>query len=104
MKFIKPIEVTLPWFPIKADAIMLWPFIVYRKKGHSEALRVHEKFHWNQAKKWGVIPWYITYLVLYPKYKSTDKHPLEAPAYAAQREFIRKSAEETPPVDVPRLD
>lgn len=89
---MKPIEITLPRLHKSGiDAITLWPFIVYRR-GHEDniALRCHEFFHWRQALRWGVVPWYLAYLLLALFYfrKPSDQHPLEAPAYAKQREIL----------------
>ena len=76
-------------------AITLWPFIFYRKGFQDDiALRCHEFFHWRQAAHCGVIPWYLAYLLLLPFYlrQSADQHPLEAQAYAVQREILRLKA------------
>ena len=91
MPFLNPIEVTVPRLHARrVDAITLWPFILYRKGHHdSLPLRCHEFYHWRQALRWGVLPWYLVYLLLLPFYikKTSDQHPLEAPAYAKQREI-----------------
>ena len=85
MKF--PIEIISKWVPFKAHAITLFPFIIY-KKGYenSPCLRVHERFHWYQARKWGVLPWYLAYLLLLLVYigRPSREHPLEKPAYEKQ--------------------
>ena len=64
-KIAKPIELTIPWLPKGIDAITLWPFIFY-KKGLMDnmPLRSHEYYHWYHAMKFGVVPWYLTYLFL----------------------------------------
>ena len=90
MPLLKPIEVTVPWLHARGvDAITLWPFILYRR-GHRDnlPLRCHEHYHWREAFRWGVLPWYLVYLLLLPFYfrKPSDQHPLEASAYAKQRE------------------
>ena len=90
MPLLKPIEVTVPWLHARSvDAITLWPFILYRR-GHRDnlPLRCHEHYHWREAFRWGVLPWYLIYLLLLPFYigKPSDQHPLEASAYAKQRE------------------
>jgi hypothetical protein len=71
----------------RVDAITLWPFILYRK-GHRDnlPLRCHEHYHWREALRWGVLPWYLAYLAFYFR-KPSDRHPMEAPAYAKQREI-----------------
>ena len=90
MPNLKPIEVTVPRLPARGvDAITIWPFILYRR-GHRDnlALRCHEYYHWREAFHWGVLPWYLIYLLLLPFYlrKPSDQHPLESQAYAKQRE------------------
>jgi hypothetical protein len=72
------------------DGITLWPFILYRRGKEGDiALRCHEHFHWRHALGWGVLPWYLAYLVLKLIYlrRPADQHPLEAPAYAKQRQI-----------------
>ena len=85
---MKPIEITVPRLIPGVDAITLWPFILYRRRYEDDIpLRCHEHYHWRQALRWGVIPWYLVYLALKLLYlgKPPDQHPLEAPAYAEQR-------------------
>jgi hypothetical protein len=90
---LNPIEITVPRLhQDNIHAITLWPFILYRQGFQNDiALRCHEFFHWRQALRWGVIPWYLLYLLLLPFYfrRPPDQHPLEAPAYAKQREVLR---------------
>lgn len=89
---MNPIEIALPWFPVKnADAITLWPFIFYRQGTQNDvALRCHEFFHWRQANHCLVIPWYLAYVLLLPFYfRQSPEHPLEAQAYALQWEVRR---------------
>ena len=91
---MNPIEVTVPRLHKEnIHAITLWPFIVYRRGFEDDiALRCHEYFHWRQAFRWWVIPWYLAYLALVPFYlrRPAEQHPLEAPAYAEQREVQRR--------------
>jgi hypothetical protein len=86
---MKPIELTTRWLPPGVDGMTLWPFILYRR-GHQGdiALRCHEHYHWRHALRWGVLPWYLAYLVLKLWYlgQPAERHPLEAPAYAKQRQ------------------
>ena len=86
---MQPLERMAPWLPKGVDGITLWPFILYRQ-GHRDSipLRCHEHYHWRQALRWGVVPWYLAYLLLKPLYlrKPADRHPLERSAYAKQRE------------------
>ena len=83
------IALTVPKLQPGVDAVTLWPFIVYRRGYEQDLpLRCHEHYHWRQALRWGVLPWYVAYLVLKPFYLGprTRLHPLEVPAYAKQRE------------------
>ena len=52
----------------------------------------HEHFHWRQALRWGVLPWYLWYLALVPFYlrKPSHEHPLERPAYELQWQIQEK--------------
>ena len=37
-----------------------------------------------QAVKWGVVPWYLAYVIVLPFYwKRPREHPMEVEAYAA---------------------
>lgn len=82
-----PVNVTPPFFPLPAGvkAITLWPFVFYRRGYEpSPALQAHEEYHWRQALRWGVVPWYAAYVVLAMVYRTGGRgHPLEASAYAA---------------------
>ena len=85
---MRPIEIALPRLHApNIRAITLWPFILYRRGDEGDpALRCHEFYHWREARRWGVIPWYLTYLLLLPFYfrKDPREHPLEAKAYEHQ--------------------
>ncbi len=98
---MKPIELTVPALQRGVEAITLWPFIIYRRGiidgrgcGNGLPLRCHEWFHWRQALRWGVLPWYAAYLLLKPFYLGarTPLHPFEAPAYALQEKIIKMQA------------
>ncbi len=92
---MKPIELTVPTLQKGVDAMTLWPFIIYRRGARDNLpLRCHEWFHWRHAQRWGVLPWYVTYLLLKPFYLGarTPLHPLEAPAYAKQQQIIDMQA------------
>ena len=78
---MRPIEFTVPWLPEGVGAITLWPFILYKNRAMKELYHEHEMYHWNQALKFGVIPWYIAYVVLLPFYGGGRSHPLEREAY-----------------------
>jgi len=89
MGIFKPIERICPWIiPPKCIAITLWPFIFYKNQKSLKdiPLRAHEYFHWRQALHWGVLPWYLAYLLLLPFYckQSPDSHPMERKAYELQ--------------------
>lgn len=90
---MSPIEITVPRLHSEnIQAITLWPFILYRRGFEDNIpLRCHEHFHWWQALRWGVIPWYLAYLLLQAYYftRPPREHPLEAPAYAEQDEVQR---------------
>ena len=83
---LSPVHLTPPFFPLpkRIHAITLWPFVFYRRGyQQSAALRVHEEYHWRDALRWGVLPWYLAYVVLALVYRTGGRrHPLEAPAYA----------------------
>ena len=88
-KVAKPIELAIPWLPKGIAAITLWPFIFYLKGYENDmALRSHEYYHWYHAVKFGILPWYLTYILLRILYikKPIHEHPFEKPAYAEQAE------------------
>lgn len=84
---MKPIEIVVPWLP-GILAITLWPIIAYRKGHKTKCLQVHEHYHWKQATRWLVVPWYLAYLVLALVNigKPADQHLMEVEAYRLQRE------------------
>jgi hypothetical protein len=65
------------------EAVTLWPCILYRPVEPSASLRAHEWYHWRDALRWGVVAWYIVYLVLLVFYGGGRKHPLETQAWLA---------------------
>ena len=80
------IELVVRWLPFRARAMTLWPFVLYLPHAYGDrCTQVHERYHWKQALRWGVIPWYVAYLVLAVFYRKAERHPLERPAYAVQR-------------------
>ena len=92
---MKPISIVPKYFPLprKTHAITLWPFIFFRREKYKQdrALMAHEMYHWNQALKYGVIPWYILYVILLLIYRTGGrKHPMERRAYELQREINRE--------------
>lgn len=83
---MKPIELEvndLPW----AKAVTLWPFIFYDKGAKTPCIQLHEYYHWEQALRWGVLPWYMAYLLLQAVYfhRPPNEHPLEREAHRRQR-------------------
>ena len=47
------------------------PVAVHRLPEGCEAsipLQQHEYYHWRQAVQWGVVPWYLAYVILLPFY------------------------------------
>ena len=89
------------------DAITLGPFIVYRRGiEHDLPLRCHEHFHWKQALRWGVVPWYLAYLMLKPfdLGSRTPRHSLEAQAYAVHREVAALLVAATESILAPHRD
>ena len=75
---MKPINLTVAWLPGWIDAITPWPFIVYRRGCEdSTRLRRHEYYHWRQAFQWGVVPWYLAYVILLPFYWKRPRSPSE---------------------------
>ena len=86
---IKIIVDHLPWpFPKYVDAVTLWPFIIYKRGIEDDlALQAHEMYHFNEQKRWLLVPWFIAYICLLPFYGGGRKHPMEKPAYAIQDKF-----------------
>ena len=88
---MRPIELTLPWLPAPktVDAITLWPLILWRPGYRTNpGLRAHEVYHWKQAKRWGVLPWYLAYVILRVVYWTGGRgHPMERRAYEIQDEI-----------------
>ena len=78
--------INVPWLPFGIRAITLFPAIVYRKGHRTPAIELHELYHWRQIRRWGVLPWYIIYLVLALVYmgRPANEHPLEREAYRIQ--------------------
>ena len=84
---ISPIEIESNWFPFwSVWAVTLWPVIFYKRPHKTECIRQHELYHWHQALKFGVLPWYLAYFFLQIFYfrRPANEHPLEKEAYAVQ--------------------
>ena len=77
------LEIVVPWLPGRIKAITLWPLILYKKGHYTRCVKLHEYYHWRQVQEWGVIPWYLVYLLLGVFYagKPAREHPLERAAY-----------------------
>jgi len=85
---MKPIEIINSRIvPGNFGAITLWPFIFYKNEYYKndKCIKIHEHFHWYEALRWGVIPWYVTYLIL-KIFKKYDEHPFEKRAYKAEQD------------------
>lgn len=97
---MRPIWLRTNHVPFGQLAITLWPFILITPSAYEdECIRVHELYHWRQALRWGVIPWYVVYGVLALIYgvilrRPANEHPLERPAYAAERRCNEGASEE----------
>lgn len=89
-----PIEVTVSWLPFGAWAMCVWPCIFYLPAARENpCTRVHEMVHFrqqrNQGGPVGLLLWLAEYVLLEAvrrlRGQPPERHPLEAPAYAAQR-------------------
>ena len=86
--------VTVPWLPFRARAMTLWPFILLTPGVvGDDCIMAHEMYHWKQQRSWGVIPWFIAYLIMGVFYigKPADHHPMEREGYRIQRECEKTS-------------
>ena len=82
------VSITTRFVPFNAQAITLWPIVLFRPEvANDVCVRAHEQYHWEDALRWGVLPWYLAYLLIGLFYigKPADQHPLERGAYAAER-------------------
>ena len=62
-------------------AITLWPFVLCRDDYfYNKPLVAHENFHWKEARRCFVLPWYLAYVLLLP-FGQGRNHPLEKMAY-----------------------
>jgi hypothetical protein len=57
------------YFPFmkNIDAITLYPFVLFREKNPSQVLINHERIHYEQIKKYGIVKFYSNYLFEYFK-------------------------------------
>jgi hypothetical protein len=79
---------------LAVHAIMLWPFIVIRRDRDDPCLRGHELYHFDEASSWGVLPWYVTYLVIVACRigRPASSHPMERLARLLERECRARRA------------
>jgi len=87
------IELTVPWLPGGIRAVTLWPLVLYLRGYEDDpCVRLHEEYHWRQALRWGVVPWYAAYLLVGIFYigKPAPRHPMEREAYRIERECRRQ--------------
>ncbi len=83
---MKPIDLVV-WLPFNRAAITLFPFILYSKDYRDDrCTHIHEYYHWYQALRWGVIPWYAWYMILWLKFGYGQNHPLERHPYQLETE------------------
>jgi hypothetical protein len=62
------IKVHFPLLKIaKTDAIVLYPFLLHKDKTMSNTLLNHERIHFDQIKKYGLLFFYFDYLRQYLK-------------------------------------
>ena len=96
---MKPIELDVGWLPGNIRAITLWPFIAYLRGHKTHCIRLHEHYHWNQALRYGVLPWYALYLLLLLKVigRPISDHELEKEAYRIQWDCEAISASKPKP-------
>ena len=72
------------WLPRRIHAICLWPFVFYQRGWRSPKLEAHERYHWRQQWRWGVLPWFAAYIILLVVYRTGGRrHPMERRAYEA---------------------
>ena len=62
-----PIELVFP--PLRLfhiRAVTLFPFILYASVEDRKdmPLVLHEHYHWRDQLRWGILPWFLAYLVL----------------------------------------
>ena len=90
-----PIELHPRWWFGQA-AMTIWPFVFFawpprpgRHKEWVKAIRAHERHHWEQQRRWYVLPWLVAYLVLLPFYAwRIRQHPMEREGYRIQRAIL----------------
>ena len=90
------IKVVVPWI-FGQYAMTIWPFVfVIPSKKDDKCLWVHETYHWQEQRRWLVVPWIVVYLVLWLILniilrKPADEHPMEVEAYRLSRECEAQS-------------
>lgn len=78
----------LPWpWPSWATATTIWPIILYEPDAWADkCVREHERYHWKDQLRWGVLPWLVAYGILALFFGGGRKHPLEHRAYQIEDE------------------
>lgn len=76
-------EVIWPWafgkYRIKAEAIVLYPLVIYRNQEAVNNFRQHELVHVDQVRRLGWIRFYVSYIIEhYKNGYSGNKYELEA--------------------------
>lgn len=81
-------DISVPWLP-GIRAITLYPLCLYLGDAiDAPCTRAHEHYHRQEALRYGVILWYLWYVVLavFNIGKPADQHPMEREAYRLSRE------------------
>ena len=65
----------IPFIRESVRAITLWPFILMREEFDTPELREEEMEHWWDQIKWGLIGFYVVYLVHYVWNRYVKKMP-----------------------------
>ena len=62
----------------------MWPFIVVERDRETRCVLAHERVHYEEQRRWLVVPWLIAYGLLGLRYGGGRRHPMERRAYAVQ--------------------
>lgn len=92
---MRPIELRVPWLPFGNLAMVIWPLVLLTPTAYAdECIRLHEAYHWHQALRWGVLPWYVAYAILgisvLIRQRPQNEHPFERRAYELEWECAAK--------------
>lgn len=84
---MKPIWLRVHHFPF-VDGMVVWPAIFLKGTRWDTPTHRHEKYHWRQALRWWVLPWYLSYipvaLYYWLRYGDPWLSPFEQQAIAAE--------------------